>query len=109
MWSVGGLDQDRGSGVDIGGCGEGRELGTVEAGHLQRGLSGQMRRAHRLPVRDGGVELGGLVDGVAVVDAVGHADGERHDLCDELIDLRGGFAGVEQHEQRRIVGRGDRA
>ncbi len=42
IWSVGGLDQERGAGVDVGSCGEGRELGTVQACEFQCGLAGEM-------------------------------------------------------------------
>lgn len=47
-------------------------------------------------------------DRVSVVDAVGHSNRERHHLDDEVVDLRGGVAGVQEHEQRRVVSRLDR-
>jgi hypothetical protein len=64
-----------------------------------------VRGLDRLAVGDRGIELGCVVDRVAVIDAVGHPDREWRDLGNQVIDLRSGFAGVQEHQQRRVISR----
>lgn len=56
-------DED-GTWGDVGGPRERGQIGALETCELQRCLAGSMRGADGLPVRQGGVELGRVADGV---------------------------------------------
>lgn len=98
-----GRNEHRQGRVLVVGCCEDGKVGSVEAGEFEGGSAGEVRGVYELPVGKRGIELRCVVDGVAVIDAVGHSDGERPYFHDGCLDLRSGVAGVEKDQQRRGV------
>jgi len=58
---------------------------------------------YRLAVSNCCVEPSCVSDRIGIVDAVRHTDREWNDDADQLVDLAGGPARVQQHQDRGII------